>query len=493
MLPFKTLLLIDKKSPTAVYRQIANGLAWLIRKGLMQPGSFLPSSREMASLLGLHRRTVVAAYDELNSQDWIETIPRKGVRVSPLLPEIKPRTFKSSTKINGYAGEAAFGFHKMSPAASVPGPQGSYRLILDDGFPDVRIAPIDPLLKAYRKSFQMAELGRYVMYSDPAGSLNLRSALARFLADTRGLSVDSSNVLISSGAQMAIFMTARMILKKGSTVLVGEPNYHNANRIFQQMGATLLPIPVDEYGMDVDLIEKVCSRKRPSLLYIIPHHHHPTTVTLSAERRMKLLQLIAQYDFPVIEDDYDYDFHYGRSPILPLASADHGGKVIYIGSLSKSIATTIRVGYMVAPANFIRETAEFRKMINIRGDILLEEGLAELFHNGTMHRHLKKSAKLYHHRRDLFCEMLAQALGEKISFAPPSGGMATWVGFRPPFSLTEIAHRASAQGLFMSDGSFYNSGNKTYNALRMGFASLNELEMEEIISLLKKLVHKSGR
>jgi len=488
VLPFKTLIAIDKTAAAPVYQQIANSFVRLIRDSVIQPGSSLPASREMALLLQVHRKTVVAAYEELYAQDWIETIPRKGVRVSQHLPEIKPRTFKAVSKISGYEGTTGFGFKKMISHPPLTIRTGPHRLVINDGFPDARIAPVDSLLKEYRRLFHRPAIQRRFMFEDRTGSANLREALARFLSDTRGLNISVQNILISHGAQMAIYMAAKLVLKPGSTVVVGEPNYFMANDIFQQFGAKLQRVAVDENGIDVDAIEKICKKKKPGLLYIIPHHHHPTTVTLSANRRMKLLQLIRAYKLPVIEDDYDYDFHYSSSPILPLASADHGGNVIYIGSLTKTLASFIRIGYMVAPENFIQEAAELRKLIDIRGDNLLEEALAVLFNNGTMQRHLKKSVKLYHQRRDMLCSLLEKEISGIVSFTKPAGGMALWARFNKMHSLPAIARRASAQGLYMSDGSAYNLGTVNYNALRMGFASLNEKEMEEAISILKKVV-----
>jgi GntR family transcriptional regulator / MocR family aminotransferase len=288
---------------------------------------------------------------------------------------------------------------------------------------------------------------------------------------------------------MSIYLAARMILKQGATVIVAEPNYFMANMIFQQCGAKLVNVAVDDNGIDVDTIEKICTRKKPDLLYIIPHHHHPTTVTLSADRRMKLLKLIRAYKLPVIEDDYDYDFHYSSSPILPLASADHGGNVIYIGSLTKALAPSIRIGYMIAPENFIKETAQLRKLIDIRGDNLVEEALAVLFNNGTMQQHLKKSVKIYHQRRDILCNQLKNEMGDIVSFCMPAGGMAVWAKFNKKYSLPVIARHASSEGLYMSDGWIYNSGKANYNALRIGFSSLNEKEITEVISILKKIVH----
>lgn len=487
MLPFQTLITISKQAPAPLYQQIANSLVNLIRSGILKPGSALPPSRELAGLLQVHRKTVVAAYRELFAQDWIETVPRRGVLVSQQLPEIKPRAFKAAQRMPAYAGDTGFTFSKMPQPLSAPSRPGPYRLIINDGFPDPRISPADLLMRTYRGLIRMPAIKRMAIHSGPQGALNLRLAMVQFLSATRGLNIDEHNILMTHGAQMAIYLAAKMILKPGATVITGEPNYFLADMVFRQSGAKLLRVPVDEHGMDVEAVARMCRKKRPDLLYIIPHHHHPTTVTLSADRRMKLLELIRQYRFPVIEDDYDYDFHYSSSPILPLASADHGGHVIYIGSLTKSLDYSIRMGYMIAPADFIREAAQFRRIIDIRDDNLLEEALAILLKNGDIARHLKKSVKLYHERRDLLCRLMEEELGGIVSFRKPAGGLALWTGFPEKHSLPAIAARASGMGLFMSDGSSHY-GSTSYNALRIGFASMNEKEMRETISVLKKAI-----
>lgn len=485
MLPFKILIPVNKSLATPVYQQIANKLISLIHEGVIRPGTALPSSREMAALLEVHRKTIVAAYEELAAQDWITTVLRKGVIVSKDLPEIKPRSFKAATKTSAYEGNAIFNFSALKLSASQMVAAG-HRLIINDGFPDARLAPVDQLLKEYNRLFHLPAMQRKIVYGDLAGALSLRMALAKFLAETRGLNISENNMLITRGAQMAVYIAASMIIKPGSTVIVGEPNYGMANMLFEYCGAKLLRVPVDENGIDVNAIEKICKKKKPGLLYIIPHHHHPTTVTLSSQRRMQLLALIRQYNFPVIEDDYDYDFHYNSSPILPLASADHNGNVIYIGSITKSFTSSLKVGYMVAPENFIRECMRLRRLIDIRGDNLMEEALAVLFNNGDMQKHLKKSLKLYHQRRDMFCTLLKNEIGKQVVFEKPSGGMALWVKFNAKNPLPAVAQHASAMGLYMSDGGFYNSAGINYNALRMGFASLNEKEMEESVRILKK-------
>lgn len=488
MLPYKILLPINKSLVAPVYQQIANKLISLIHEGVIRPGTPLPSTREMAAILQVHRKTVIAAYDELAAQDWITTVLRKGVMVSKDLPEIKPRSFKAAARTSSYAGNSSFTFSSIIIPPTQMSNAGNHRIIINDGFPDARIAPVDLLLKEYQRLYLLPAVQRKIVYGDLAGALNLRLALSKFLNETRGLNISENNMLITRGAQMAIYIAAAIIIKPGTTVIVGEPNYGMANMLFEHLGAKLLRVPVDENGIDVDAIEKICKKKKPGLLYIVPHHHHPTTVTLSSQRRMQLLALIRQYNFPVIEDDYDYDFHYNSSPILPLASAEHNGNVIYIGSITKSFTSSFKVGYMVAPQNFIAETLKLRRLIDIRGDNLMEEALAVLFNNGDMQKHLKKSLKLYHQRRDLFCDLLNDALGKQLSFEKPSGGMALWVRFNKKYFLPSVAQQASPLGLFINDGSFYNSGGVNYNSLRMGFASLNEKEMEEAVRVLRRVV-----
>jgi len=486
MLPYASLILLER-SGTPVYLQIANKLMALIRQGMLKPGAALPSIRELAALLKVHRKTIVAAYAELSAQDWIETIPRKGILVAANLPEIKPRSFSQAAKPQGYSRSAGFALPDFDLPSSGTASAGEHRLIINDGFPDARMAPVDLLFKQYKQLFQKILVQRRLIYGDPLGSINLRLAIVKFLQETRGLRLTENNVLITRGGQMAFYLAARLLLKPGSTVIVGEPNYLNANLLFQQCGAKLVHVPVDDCGIDVNKIEKLCKRKRPDLLYIIPHHHHPTTVTLSTQRRLQLLELIHRCNIPVIEDDYDYDFHYNSSPILPLASADHNGNVIYIGSITKLFASNFKLGYMIAPADLIAKAAALRRLIDIRGDNLMEEAFAALFKNGEMQRHIKKSVKLYHERRDLFFDLLQNELGDHIYIDKPSGGMAFWARFNKRLLLPRIAKQASAMGLYMSDGSFYNV-NHNYNALRIGFASLAEYEMKEITAILKKLV-----
>jgi GntR family transcriptional regulator/MocR family aminotransferase len=199
---------------------------------------------------------------------------------------------------------------------------------------------------------------------------------------------------------------------------------------------------------------------------------------------MRLLELAAKYKFAIIEDDYDYDFHYASNPVLPMASLDHHGNVIYVGTLTKTLAPAIRVGFMVAPENLINAAAYRRRWIDRQGNTLMEVALAQLYRNGTMARHIRKVVKIYHERRDHFCETLKDKLGDRISFKVPDGGMSVWTTFKDA-DVKQVSINAAKKGLIISDGRVYNLY-KNYHATRLGFASLNLKEQEKALDILAR-------
>lgn len=174
MLPFKNLVRFDKTRTIPVYQQVANSLINLIREGRLRPGDYLPSSRILAELLRLHRKTVVAAYEELLAQDWVESLPRKGMMVAKNLPGLKPRTFKATAGKAAYSSKSPMAFRHFTSHAVATSREGSYRFVVNDGFPDSRLAPVDALLRQYRYFLQRSAADRQLMYTDPAGTGNLR-------------------------------------------------------------------------------------------------------------------------------------------------------------------------------------------------------------------------------------------------------------------------------------------------------------------------------
>ena len=487
MILLKELIKIDKTADTAVYLQIANSVIHNIRKGRLRRGLKLPGSRELSVYLNVHRKTMLAAYDELLAQGWIEMIPRKGTFVVKELPEIKPIKIKQDEAVGHYPLKTIFPIdEKRIYSFPISNFSGSKNLVINDGFPDIRLAPVELFMRELRSLSKQPAFKKYQQYGSAKGPIFFREILSSFLTDTRGLPVSPENIMITKGAQMGIYLAANLLIKHGDHVIVGEPGYFAATLTFQHLGAVINRVPVDDYGIDVDAIEALCKKKKIRLLYVIPHHHHPTTVTLTPERRIRLLQLAAHYGFAIIEDDYDYDFHYTSNPVLPMASLDHHGNIIYIGTLSKTLMPAIRTGFIVAPENFINAVSNLRRMIDWQGDSMMEIAVAELYRNGTIGRHIKKVVKIYRERRDNFCELLQKKIGAHVTFKKPDGGMSVWTKFNG-VSLKHVAQQAAKMGLVINDGKIYNM-HTDYNASRLGFASLNLKEQNKAIDILARAV-----
>lgn len=486
-----SLITIDKTLAVPVYLQVSNGIINHIRQGILKPGSPLPASRVLAKTLQVHRQTVVSAYDELYAQSWIDIYPRKGIFVAKNLPDVIPRRLANSIQSHTLATETSFPVPDKIHVASLFNKPADGNLIFNDGFPDTRIAPVELMVREYRRFANYRFTPTYLMYGPEQGSLNFRTELAKFLSATRGLNVAANDILITKGVQMALYVTSQVLLSKNDVVIVGDPGYSGANEIFEHTGAKLALVPVDEHGLDMDAVEAICKSKKVKMLYVIPHHHTPTTATLSSERRIRLLELAKKYKFAIIEDDYDFDFQYSGSPILPLASIDTCGNVIYVGSFCKTIAPGIRIGFMIAPPNFLLQAIKLRKLIDRQGEQLLEEAMANLLKNGDISRHLKKANKLYHERRDSLCGLLNKHLSDHITFKIPDGGFAIWMNYKHGIDPVKVAQKASELGLSISAGQdYYHDRSNKCNSVRIGFASLNEQELEDAVVILSKAIKK---
>lgn len=487
-----------------LYLQLESEIIQLICRGILKPGQALPSSRELAQALQLNRKTVVATYEELGAQGWVETRDRSGVYVSRQLPDTSARVVNQNSKELTRSRQPGFPLIIKRPPAratridpnmeiDIPGtPVPLYKI--DDGFPDPRIAPIEQLVREYRRFAKSRFTNRLLMYGPEQGSYRLRVELATFLNKTRGMQITEKEILITKGTAMGIYLTAQLLVRPGDTVFVPEPGYMDANQTFKLAGANLVFIPVDKEGMNVDRIEQLCKKKTPKMIYIIPHHHRPTTVTLSAERRMRLMSLARKYRFALLEDDYDFDYHFTSNPLLPLASLDTGGHIIYVGSFCKSIAPGIRIGFMVAPEVMINEAAALRKLIDRQGEQLLEEAIAELLSTGEISRHIKKSYKVYQGRLDNACRLLREQLGEYLTFERPNGGLAIWASYRKGISARAVALNAAKLGLEISDGSRYffkPNVSLPHDFIRIGYCSLNETEMARAIDIWKQALANS--
>ena len=489
MLPYTSLLSIDKSLATPVFVQLSNQLGQLIRVGTLSAGQRLPGTRQLAHLLAVNRQTIVAAYDEATAQGWLESRPGSGTFVARHLPEVKPQklTVASNALPKTDNTQPGYAFESL-PFLARPVLTNSEGLRLDDGFPDVRLAPLAELGRAYRSYFRWGNPQQHFGYGDTKGHPLLREQLSQYLNETRGLRTTPDNVLITRGSIMGLHLATQVLLRPGDVVVTGETTWAGATMNFLNAGATVLTIPIDAHGVDVDALAVLVEKTPVRLVSVTPHHHYPTTVTLRPDRRVRLLQLAEQHGFAILEDDYDYDFHYLSRPILPLASADRHGMVIYIGSLTKSVAPAFRIGYVVAPTALIDELARRRRIIDRQGDPMLEFAVGQLFRTGDLGRHFRKALRTYHARRDCFCDLLTTELRDRVQFTKPDGGLAVWATFDPAIDMKRVAERATQNGLHLANGLTHNPPDQVLNGTRLGFASSTETELEQSVAMLKKLL-----
>lgn len=487
MYPWNKSINLNKDSDIPLYVQIANGIIAQVESGRVKPGTKLPGSRTMADLLNVHRTTVIAVYDELYAQAWLERKASSGTFITKLLPVVNSKQVQHPTgKVPSSTG---FSLHTSNLPELISSSISNITYAFNDGFPDPRYAPFEALARAYTRAIKGGKRNRYFSYVNCQGVETLREVLADHLCQTRGISCTADNVFISRGSQMGLSLLIQILISPGDHVIIGQTNYFAVTKMLLRRGAHLYRIPVDADGICVDTIEEVCRQKRIRAVYVTPHHHHPTTVSLKDHRRTRLLSLAQQYGFAIIEDDYDYDFHYERSPLLPLSSLDTSGMVIYTGSLSKTINPAIRIGYVIAPANLMTELRKLRQITDHQGDPLLEQAVADLYKEGEIQRSLKKAIKAYKIRRDFFCNLLEEKLGNCLTFKIPEGGMAVWCEFNDTIDLPTLAIRCKKKGLHIPDGRLYDP-EYPMNCARLGFSSLSLQELEAATLILESAIKK---
>jgi GntR family transcriptional regulator/MocR family aminotransferase len=467
-----------------VFAQIADRLVEAIRIGRLSPGDKLPGSRSLAASLEVHRNTVLAAYEELFAQGWITGAAGKGTFVCRTLPEPMRR---SGSSASGIPERPSFALAPPTLALrpSPPGhalPRGT--LSIADGVPDLRLVPTAELSRAYRRVLGRAD--HTVMgYGFPRGHPRLREQIALAVNGNRGLAATPDDVLVTRGSQMGLYLAARTIVAPGSAVAVEHLGYARAWQAFRAAGANLFPVRVDEHGLRVDQLEELSRERQVSAVYVTPHHQYPTHAVLSADRRLALLELARSRRFAIIEDDYDNEIHFHGRPVLPLASADHAGSVVYVGTLSKILAPGLRIGYVVAPRTAIDKMAEFRELIDRQGDPAMELAVAELLEEGAIQRHARRVRRIYLNRRDALAESFRARLGDVLSFDVPAGGMAIWAAVAPDVDVEAWAERSLTAGVYFRSPRSFAFDGRTRPFLRASYAALTEKELDEAVKRMQ--------
>jgi GntR family transcriptional regulator / MocR family aminotransferase len=448
-----------------------------ITKGRLAPGTRLPSVNKIARTVQLNRLTVLKAMDELDIEGWVVKKPRSGIFVSDNLPVDMPQGI----------GQLEGDRHPLPPliGPDIIGPrQNFFRLSLNDGYPDHRLFPVQEVARAYSTSFKDHADKASLLYYDVYGQEELREALATYVHQTRNIQCRAENTMVTRGSTLGIYLVAKTICQRGESIAMADPGYRSARQSFEAERFRVVSIQVDDQGMVTDHLREVLRRELVKLIYVTPHHQYPTTVTLSAERRMELLKLAEEYNAYILEDDYDFNFQYDRRPILPMASIDQLHRVIYIGGFSKALSPAIRLGYVIANSAVIREMGKWRRIIDRQGDSIPELAFAKLLHNGVIDKAIRKAIKVYKARRDAAEALFRSELAGKITLYSCQGGLAFWARIdRAPESIGALVDRAHRKQLFMlpPDRLLGYEGQHT----RIGFASMTEAEMEEAVAIIR--------
>ncbi len=447
------------------YLQLAEQIRRAIKEGRAQAGELLPSTRNLAGQVGVHRHTVMRALEELVSEGWLESERGRGFRVT----------------------EQHFAELDVSPASwpqlpSFPEPMGmeSGAYHFHSGLPDLRHFPKDEFFRCFRSVLREADPTRLLSYSFPGGSQHFRLCLQDYLRRIRGLT--RGQIVVTHGSQEAIFLLAQLLLRgERRKVAVEALGYRQAWEAMRLCGAELVALPVDQDGICVEALEEMVSQEPPALIYLTPLHHYPTTVTLSRERRARLLKLVAEHQIPVLEDDYDHEFHYFGKPLTPLASEDQSGLVLYVSTFSKLVYPSARLGYAVVPEPLFKPLNRLKNWSSRQNDLLLQEVMVRWMESGGLERHLRRMRQLYRSRMKVMMEQLDR-MG--LGYRAPNGGMSLWVDTAR--DSRQVAARASELGLALRAGAAYHlhPPQEPETHLRLGFAGTNE---EEITAGLQRL------
>ncbi|HTQ06829.1 MAG TPA: PLP-dependent aminotransferase family protein [Polyangiaceae bacterium] len=480
---------LDASENTPLFVQISASLARDIARGRLRPGDALPGTRSLAATLGVHRSTVVSAYAELAAQGWVATKPGGTTYVSAASPDVKPRRFARKAASRGIAATTGYALEPSSvralPLAKLPRSGGFY---LWGGVPDLRLVPVDLLARAYRRVVKRRGIKLYGYNADSLGQPELRSAVARLVAEGRGMSADADAVMITRGSQMALDLVARSLIRPGDVVAVEALGYPNAVNVFLRAGAEVVPVPVDEHGLDVRALVALTRERPVRLVYVTPHHQYPTTVTLSATRRLALLELARRERIAILEDDYDQEFHYDGRPVMPLASNDPSGNVVYVGTLAKILAPGLRLAFVVAPPSLLARMADERSLVDRQGDAVLECAIAELIEDGDVQRHARRTRRVYHARRDAFCAGIDRELGGVLRYRRPPGGMALWVDVAREVDVEAWQRRSMERGVYFQIGRQFAFDGQKVQSARFGFAMNDEKESAAALRRLAEAV-----
>jgi GntR family transcriptional regulator / MocR family aminotransferase len=479
--PMELAIALDHHSPYPLHLQLAEGLRRVILAGKLLPGQRLPSTRSLAQSLHLSRTTVTHSYDQLLSEGYLETRPGSGTFVCAQLPDNLLRTDPIESVALSPPPPihvSRYGTHLAETAfALLPEPQTeiSFRYGRPT-FPHFPMAVWRKLLARHcRDDFTWLDYAR-----DPQGYYPLRVAIAQYLARARAVTCQPEQIILTNGTQQALDLMLRIVLEPGETIALEDPGYLSARRIFLSHGAQLLPIPVDVAGLDVASL--VAADPCPRLVYVTPSHQFPTGAVLSLPRRLELLKWAERVGALILEDDYDSEYRYGvrgasvheNRPIPALQGLDQSGVVVYMGTFSKVLFPSLRIGYLVLPPHWVSIVAYGKWLSDRQLPILEQRVLTDFLTEGHLESHIRKMRSHYDRRRQTLVQALEEQFGDRVIIFGEQAGIHVMVQFSVGLTGAEILKRAEAAGVgLMAALPHYLQGGKDTTFI-LGYGELEE-------------------
>jgi len=486
------MVLLKAAARGSIRASIYESIREAILSGGLGAGARLPSSRDLAAEAGVSRNSVLTAYDQLMAEGYIIARKGSGTYVAPELPDDMSAPVRAGDR-GGPAPPAqpplsAYGRRTAKAPGELPAsrPAGlrydfRYGLPPADGFP----------YTLWRKKMggRLRRMSQQDMqYAPPEGYGPLREAIAAYLSRHRGVESAPGQIIVVSGSQQALDLTARMLLDPGDGVLIEEPHYLGARYVFLAAGARLIPAPAGPDGLDLSAAPRAAARAK--LAYVTPSHQFPTGGVMPLARRLELLGWAGRTGAYVIEDDYDSEFRYGGRPVEAIQALDRSGRVIYMGTFSKTMFPALRIGYLVLPPALVEPFKRAKWLADRHTPVLEQEAMADFIGDGDYERHLRRSRQRSASRRAALLEALEAHLGGRTEVWGANAGLhlLVWLNGVPGRGLDPLIGRAAEAGVGIYSAFPYYLKPPPRAGLLLGFASMNEKEIPAGIRILARVM-----
>src|SRR3954467_1042851 len=440
---------------TQIYRQVLDA----ILDGRLHAGARLPATRELGRRLSVSRNTAAVAYERLTAEGFLSARVGAGTFVSDA-PVTRARTRKAP----------GGGMRPRAVWQSLPDLPGAASAAYDfrAGVPDGELFPLETWRRLIAREYRRAVITP-AAYGDPAGHAGLRTAIARHVGVSRSVRAGADDVIVTHGAQQALDLVGRVLIEPGCRVAVEEPGYPPARLLFRSLGARVTGVPVDSEGIDVTALPRDAR-----LVYVTPSHQFPLGTPMSLRRRTALLAWAERNDAVVIEDDYDSEFRFQDRPLEPLQSIDRLGRVIYVGSFSKTLLPMLRLGFLVAPASLRTALRTAKRLTDWHGELPPQAALAHFIDDGMLARHIRRSTREYGARRRLIIDTLRRDFADLLDPVPSAAGLHVCARFPrgPPADADHVAERAHAAGVAVESLTGHYADGPGEPGLLLGFGAI---------------------